>query len=122
MPKIVHFEIPADEPARAKRFYTEVFGWKVAGWDGSDEYQLAETGPKNDPGIDGAIIKRAVPGRPTNVTVSVESLDEAVRRLQSAGGTVVSEKEAIPGIGWHCYCEDTEGNLIGLLQSDAGAK
>jgi predicted enzyme related to lactoylglutathione lyase len=29
MPTIVHFEIPTDDLERAKRFYTELFGWKI---------------------------------------------------------------------------------------------
>lgn len=32
---IVHFEIPADDPERAARFYRELFGWDVGKWDGT---------------------------------------------------------------------------------------
>lgn len=122
MARVVHFEIPADDPARAKRFYTQVFGWKVEGWGGTDEYQLAQTGAPGEPGIDGAIMKRPGPGRSTNVTVSVTALDATVDKLVKAGGKVVSEKQPIPGVGLHCYCQDPEGNLIGLLQPDPAAK
>ena len=29
---IVHFEIPADDPARATKFYRELFGWEIQKW------------------------------------------------------------------------------------------
>jgi len=28
MSRITHFDIPADDPARAQKFYKEVFDWK----------------------------------------------------------------------------------------------
>jgi predicted enzyme related to lactoylglutathione lyase len=28
----------------------------------------------------------------------------------------------IPGVGWLAYGKDTEGNIFGIMQSDAGAK
>ena len=53
MPKIVHFDIPADDPMRAVAFYQEVFGWKYDKWDGPMEYWLINTGPGDEPGIHG---------------------------------------------------------------------
>ena len=35
MPKIVHFEIPADDPQRAGAFYRHVLGWEISRFDGS---------------------------------------------------------------------------------------
>lgn len=29
MPRVVHFEIPADDPGRAVKFYESVFGWQI---------------------------------------------------------------------------------------------
>ena len=34
MPRVIHFEIPADDPDRAAKFYGNVFGWKLDKWDG----------------------------------------------------------------------------------------
>ena len=36
MPTIVHFEIPADDVERAKKFYSDLFGWKMEKWPGTD--------------------------------------------------------------------------------------
>jgi predicted enzyme related to lactoylglutathione lyase len=38
MPNIVHFEIPVDDAERAKKFYTELFGWKVEQFSPGMEY------------------------------------------------------------------------------------
>ncbi|MGZ7109599.1 MAG: VOC family protein, partial [Methanobacterium sp.] len=29
MSKVIHFEIPAEDPERAIKFYEDVFGWKI---------------------------------------------------------------------------------------------
>jgi catechol 2,3-dioxygenase-like lactoylglutathione lyase family enzyme len=37
MPTIVHYEIPADDVERAKKFYSDLFGWKMEKWPGADK-------------------------------------------------------------------------------------
>ena len=37
MPRIIHFDIPADGPQRAK-FYEKAFGWNIVRWEGPMEY------------------------------------------------------------------------------------
>jgi len=63
MPRVIHFEIPADDPARAVKFYEAVFGWKIEKWNGPMDYWLAMTGEQEQPGIDGAITRLCVIGR-----------------------------------------------------------
>jgi uncharacterized protein len=38
---IVHFEIPYDEAERARKFYTELFGWKVEKAHGMEYWTIA---------------------------------------------------------------------------------
>jgi len=118
MPRVVHFEIQADEPERAVKFYTDVFGWKIGKWGGEMDYWLATTGEKGEMGIDGAIMPREHPGVSTINTVGVASIDDAIKKVKKAGGKVVTPKQPIPGIGVFAYCQDTEGNLFGILQPD----
>jgi predicted enzyme related to lactoylglutathione lyase len=85
------------------------------------EYWLATTGPDGEPGINGAIMKRD--GKNTTVnTVGVASFDAAAKKIKSSGGKVVMPKTAVPGIGWYAYCQDTEGNVFGIMENDANAK
>ena len=44
MPRVVHFEINADDVERAVQFYSDVFGWKAEKWAGPMEYWLIMTG------------------------------------------------------------------------------
>ncbi len=125
MNRVVHFEMAADDPDRAKKFYEKVFGWKIEKWNGPMDYWMVMTG-KEKPGIDGGLMKRAdskhlASGATVN-TVSVESVDDFVGRIKKNGGSIVMEKSAIPGVGWFAYCKDTEGNLFGIMQDDKAAK
>lgn len=120
MPRPVHFEIAADQPERAARFYTELFGWKVKKWEGPVAYWLAGTG--EGPGIDGAIMPRGDALGPTVNTIDVPDLDAYMDRVRKGGGTTVTPRTAIPGVGWFCYCRDSEGNPFGIMQADPNAK
>lgn len=121
MPRVVHFEIPADDPGRAAKFYEEVFGWTIA-WDSETDYFAAITGEKTEPGIDGGLMKREAPLAGTTNTIKVASVDDFLKRIADAGGEIVTPKQTIPGGGYHSYCKDTEGNLFGIFQSDPDAK
>lgn len=119
--RVVHFELPADDPDRAIEFYSKVFGWSFDKWEGPMEYWLITTGPEGEPGIDGGLARREDPATRTENTVDVESIDEAIAKVEANGGNVIRPKGAVPGVGWLAYCEDTEGNRFGLMQSDPEA-
>lgn len=121
MPRPVHFELPADNPDRAVKFYQSVFDWKIDRWEGPVDYFMVSTG-SGERGIDGGIMQRQQPGSGTVNTIEVGSLDSFVDRVQKHGGSVVVPRMAVPGIGWLCYCMDTEQNMFGMLQSDPAAK
>jgi len=120
MPRVVHFEINADDPKRAVEFYRQVFGWQIRKWEGPIEYWLVKTGEEGEPGIDGAIMPRMGQGTTYN-TVDVRSVDEYVQKIVAAGGQVVSPKQAVPGVGYFAYVADTEGNVFGVMQDDPNA-
>ncbi len=122
MPKIIHFELPADDPKRAKAFYENVFGWTITKWEGPNDYWLITAGPDDEPGINGAITPRMLADQVTTDTISVTSIDDSVKKIDEAGGTVVMSKQIIPGVGYIAYCKDTEGNLFGVLQPDMSVK
>lgn len=117
MGRIIHFEIPADDVARASAFYEKAFGWKIQAWGGPIEYHLIETGPRETPGIDGAIMPREAPVDRVVNTVGVDDIEAARAAVRAAGGELVSDVSDIPDVGKFCYCRDTEGNLLGLMQS-----
>jgi predicted enzyme related to lactoylglutathione lyase len=119
VPRVIHFEIPADDPGRAVKFYEKVFGWKIDKW-GPIDYWLATTGPDNEPGINGAIMTKETQ-RTTVNTISVSSVDEYAKKIVDAGGKVLTPRTAIPGVGYFSYCVDTEGNVFGIMENDPKA-
>ena len=121
MSRVTHFEIPADNPDRAIRFYADVFGWKFQKWDGPMEYWMIETG-KDEPGIDGGLARREAPGSSTTSVIQVPSVDDSLKAIETKGGKVVVPKSPIPGVGHVAYFHDPEGNFLGIFQSDPSAK
>ena len=121
MPRVVHFEIPADNPERAAAFYKKAFGWKIEKWPGPTDYWMVNTGADGEPGINGGLLKKGDVSTTTN-TVGVESVDDAIAAVSKAGGKLIMPKTPIPTVGYFAYCHDTEGNLFGVMQFDANAK
>ena len=121
MPRVVHFEIAADDPERAVAFYETVFGWEITKWDGPMEYWLITTGPEDEPGIDGGLAKRMDPSTGTENTIDIDSVDDYVEKIEASGGKILRPKSAVPSVGWLAYGQDTEGNTFGIMQSDTGA-
>jgi predicted enzyme related to lactoylglutathione lyase len=123
MPRVIHFEISANDPERAVKFYSDVFGWNIDKWGGPVDYWLISSESNNEPGINGAIFKH--PGSvDANIinTIGVPSIEEFIQKIEENGGKVIRPKMAIPGIGYHAYCKDTEGNIFGIMQDDPSAK
>ena len=124
--EVGHFEIPADKPDRARKFYSATFGWKMSELPGMD-YTMVSTGPVDDKGtpqepgfIGGGIGKRGKRGEPLEhpvVTIVVDEITEAEKRIEKNGGTIIQRKKAVgENMGWTAYFRDSEGNIVGLYQ------
>jgi hypothetical protein len=127
MPRVVHFEIHAADPDRAVNFYQTLFGWTFQKWEGPMDYWLITTGPNDQPGINGGLVRRQgeIDGQAVIAyvcTVDVENLDASVQTALDNGGQIALPKMPIPGMGWLAYCKDTEGNIFGMMQGDPNAK
>jgi len=127
MPRVVHFEIHADNPERAIRFYQGIFGWEFTKWGGPTDYWLIKTGPDGQPGINGGMIKRMGNIDGTAVlgyvcTIDVANVDDYTQKITAGGGTIALPKMPIPGVGWLGYAKDTEGNIFGYMHRDPAAK
>jgi len=114
---IVHFEIPADDVKRAKKFYQKALGWKFSDpW--KMDYFLVETKEKGEEGINGGLMPRKMPGQPFMNYISVDSIDASLKKVEKAGGVVIMPKtEIAPGMGWIAAFKDTEANIMGFHES-----
>jgi uncharacterized protein len=122
MSRVIHFEIPVNDPEQAAGFYKKVFGWKIEKWPGATDYWLVTTGAEGQPGINGGLMRKQGPVVATTNTIGVESLDAAVTAVENAGGKLIMGKTAIPTVGYFAYLQDPEENTFGVMQADQNAK
>lgn len=121
MNRVTHFEIPAADPEKVAKFYTDVFGWTFTKWDGPMEYWMVTTGDASQPGINGGLMRREDPDQPVTNVVDVPSVDECLDKIAASGGEVVVPKMAVPGVGWIAYFKDPDGNISGIMEEDEAA-
>ncbi|MDD5396943.1 MAG: VOC family protein [Candidatus Moranbacteria bacterium] len=123
MNTVVHFEIQADDVERAKKFYENVLGWKISQMmkkeEGGMDYWGIET-RESGPGINGGLYQRPVETADKfylyDCTIAVDDLDASMEAVKANGGTIIKEKDEIPGVGLFAGAKDTEGNRFGLMQ------
>lgn len=122
--RIVHFEIPFEDGDRARRFYSDAFGWTLAEMP-EMSYTSVTTGPVQESGlpsepgyINGGMFARQ-DGPPTTpvITVDVASIDDSLKRIEQLGGSMVVAKQAVGDIGFAAYFSDPEGNVMGLWET-----
>lgn len=123
---VVHFEIPADDVERARKFYGGIFGWDLQDYpmpDGS-AYIGARTAPvdesthlpKEAGAINGGIMQRNNNVKAPVLAINVASIDETIAKIEAAGGTSVMPKIEMGGMGYYAYATDSENNVIGLWE------
>mgnify|MGYP003565866863 CR=1 FL=1 len=112
MPKINHFEINADNPQRAIKFYENAFGWKIEKWDGPIEYWIIQAGDEDEPGINGGLQKRENKEDKILNYIGVKSVEETVKKIKTSGGKILKEKTSIPSVVYYSTFIDTEGNKL----------
>ncbi|MGH7247345.1 MAG: VOC family protein [Pseudomonadota bacterium] len=117
--RIVHFEIPANQPEALTRFYSDLFGWKFqkAPIPGP-EYWMCDTG-SDGPGINGGVMQRQSAQQPCMNYVDVASIDAAIEKATELGATLALPKTPVPGVGAVAALVDPQGNVIGLWEKAA---
>ena len=118
--RIVHFEIPCNDPQKNIDFFQKVFGWKFQKF-GNEEYWSVITGDEQSPGINGGLMKRRDPQQPIVNSIDVTDIDKAMENIKNNGGTIVVPKMPIPTVGWLAYFKDPDGNIHGVYQNDPSA-
>jgi len=123
MPSIVHFDIPANDPERAKNFYARLFGWKFEKPIETMEYYLVDTEDlEGKSGTGGGLGKRGAPDQKIVNYIGVSSVDEYLIKVKELGGKVLMPKTAVPGMGYLATCMDTENNTFGLWEENKEAQ
>ena len=110
---VVHWELWSEDPDNAAEFYGKVFDWEMRSIP-EMSYHLAETGGEG--GINGGIMKPQQGPWPAKLTfyIDVDDLAAYRRKITDAGGKIVVEEMAVPGVGSFTLFEDPDGRVIGL--------
>ena len=115
--KLCHFEIPADDPEKIKAFYESIFDWTIEKMPGDQmEYWLIKA-----EGVGGGVMRKTMPEMVPINYISVDSVDEHIKKIGDAGGKVVMPKSPVPGMGWLAVGIDPEGNPFGVWEDDEKA-
>ena len=125
MDKVIFFEVPADQPKRAREFYHTTFGWKMNEIPSMHYTQIGTVeadvlgvrGTPKEPGaINGGMVQRNDPVKNPIIYISVDSIDEAAASIEKNGGKILKPKSPVGNFGYAAYFKDTEGNVVGLWQ------
>lgn len=117
MPSIAHFEIPFDNSERARKFYTELFGWTLERYPGMEYWMI-----RTQEGAGGGMVKRQNPDHRMTDYFGVSSVSDYSASVERLGGKVLMPKMAVPNMGYFAVCMDTEGNVFGLWEEDPKAR
>lgn len=124
MNPVVHFEMPAEDKVRVKKFYEDVFNWEMTqlGQEMGD-YLMATTSPLDEKNmhlekgvINGGFYQKGKEGTDTHIVISVDDLKNSMELVKKSGGEVIGVPMKIPGVGDFVMFKDTEGNRVGMLQ------
>jgi uncharacterized protein len=126
---VIHFEMPAKDNERVRKFYESVFGWQVTqlGPDTEDfllvfttETDETNRMPKKLGAINGGFYKRTKPDEQTKITILVDDIHEVVKSVKAAGGKFLAgtrgEVDEVPDVGLFATFQDTEGNMVTIYE------
>lgn len=109
-------DLAVDDPRRAARFYTGLFGWEVEyGSEETGGYGMCTIGGKSVAGI-GA---KMSPDQPTVWTtyLAAGDVDKTASKVTEAGGQVLAEPFDVVDFGRMAVVADTVGAAFGIWQS-----
>jgi uncharacterized protein len=109
----VHVELNTQDVPKAKKFYSELFAWKMEDMPMENgTYTLIQVGE----GTGGGLMQHPMPGAPSMWLsyVLVDDVDASTRKVKALGGTVMKDKTEVPGMGWLAIIIDPTGAMLGL--------
>jgi predicted enzyme related to lactoylglutathione lyase len=125
MDPVVHFEMPNEDKVRKTKIYESAFGWQtqmlgeqMGHYVVVTTTESGDSGPTKPGAINGGFYpkKRDWPAQYPSVVIAVEDIGASMKHVVDAGGKVLGEPMAIPGVGQYVSFFDTEGNRVSMLQ------
>ena len=115
----VHLELSTSDTAKAKAFYSSLFGWEFTDNDMGNNMIYSTFKPSSGPG--GGLF--SMPNMPTFwlAYVGVEDINAATEKAKSLGATIHKGPMEIPNIGWMTILADPTGATIAMFQPKPGS-
>jgi predicted enzyme related to lactoylglutathione lyase len=110
MPAFGYFELHTPDLARARAFYSELFGWKFSDVPGMN-YAMIDMGGAQG----GAMADKDVPPSWLNYQ-TVDSVDDSAARAKKLGGKVLVPRTEVKDMGWFSVIEDPTGVRFSLWE------
>jgi uncharacterized protein len=113
----VHIELQTQDVEKSKKFYTEMFDWKLEEFQDMG-YTMIDVGE----GTGGGMMKKPAPDMPDNWLpyILVDDVAASTKKAQSLGTTVCKDITEVQGMGWFSVITDPTGASFGLWQTKPG--
>src|SRR5688500_16176447 len=118
---VVHFEITGKDGEKLKRYYAELFGWKVNSENPMNYGMVEPEGNASDGGggIGGGICSSPDGSRNVTVYISVPDVEAALAKAESLGGSrIMGPDKPMEGLEIGLFT-DPEGNMVGVVKTTA---
>src|SRR5512143_1359208 len=120
MDSVVHFEIPADDMEKAKKFYKAVFGWSMNDMSTPQgPYMMVQTTetdqedvPKKPGAINGGRTTGMLKNEGPRIVVDVKTTETTAKKIVANGGKTLTQTTPVMHMGFYMLCMDCEGNLV----------
>ena len=112
---LVFFDIAGPDLASQSKFYSTIFGWKIAA-DGGFTVSVASPLPANlrvEPADQGPITERVA-------YFGVDDVTATLAKVTVSGGSVVFPRIVVPGKVVVAMFKDPAGNRMGLIEMKDG--
>jgi uncharacterized protein len=111
---VVHAEIRSQDPDATRRFFADLFGWKVASEGAFPGYTFIDTGVEGGTFV--AISPRQSAEDEVLFFVAVENVEEILARAEQLGGSIVQPAQHVPGTSFGVIT-DAQGHKVGVASN-----
>ena len=107
---VIHAEIRSADPDATRKFFGDLFGWKVASEGAFPGYTFIDTGVEGGTYVDQPPSGR---GRQVLFFVGVEDVAATLTRAEELGGTIIQPAQQVPGTSFGVFA-DAQGHRVGV--------
>ena len=111
---VIHTEIRSQDPDATRKFFADLFGWKVASEGAFPGYTFIDTGVEGGPDV--AISPRQGAEDEVLFFVAVEDVAATLKKAEELGGKIVQPAQQVPGVTFGVFT-DAQGHRVGVAAS-----